>query len=110
MNIMKYIRLLTVVCLSCSLYGVADAAQPIKVLDRSASKAPVWLDRTQEEYVITSAIADDWMRLVISVSTMSGRRLSSQLLKMYSLGQRVELHRVPEIAVLPILRTSLPLY
>lgn len=59
MNIMKYIRLLTVVCLSCSLYGVADAAQPIKVLDRSASKAPVWLDRTQEEYVITSAIADD---------------------------------------------------
>ena len=59
MNIMKYIRLLTVVCLSCSLYVVADAAQPIKVLDRSASKAPVWLDRTQEEYVITSAIADD---------------------------------------------------
>ena len=56
---MKYIRLLLVVSLSCSFYSIVDAAQPIKVLDRSASKAPVWLDGTQEEFVITSAIADD---------------------------------------------------
>jgi len=55
----KYIRLLTVVFLSCLLYSMAEAAQPIKVLDRSASKAPVWLNGTQEEFVITSAIADD---------------------------------------------------
>ena len=65
LKMMKYIRLVTVVRLVTvaamlgTLCGVANAAKPIKVLDRSASKAPVWLDGTQEEYVITSAIADD---------------------------------------------------
>ena len=58
-KILKYIRLVTVAAMLGTLCGVANAAKPIKVLDRSASKAPVWLDGTQEEYVITSAIADD---------------------------------------------------